>query len=86
MEKFNKLKSLNKTADKKAAFNVDSKMSSLIGAVIVVFLVVALAPEIFTELEDLTGTDSDVPEWVYTVMTVMVGAGLVFIVWRTFEK
>ncbi|MFW6377226.1 MAG: hypothetical protein ACOCZ5_01145 [bacterium] len=47
-----------------------------------IFLVVALAPDMFSELEGLDSGDT--PTWVYTVMTVIVGAGLVFIVWRTF--
>lgn len=59
-------------------------MKFLIGAVILIFLVSALAPEIFTNLDGLTGAESDVPAWVSTVLVVIVGAGLVFLVWRAF--
>lgn len=63
---------------------LNSKMTGLIGAVIVIFLVVALAPEIFSELAVLDA-NADTPAWIPTVMFVIVGAGIVFLVWRTFN-
>lgn len=71
-------------AQKKAQKGLDSKMTGLIGAVIIIFLVTALAPEIFTQLGVLEA-NADTPSWVATVMFVIVGAGLVFLVWRTFN-
>ena len=71
-------------AQKKAQKGLDSKMTGLIGAVIIIFLVTALAPEIFTQLGVLDA-NADTPSWVATVMFVIVGAGLVFLVWRTFN-
>lgn len=71
-------------SQKKAQAGLNGKMNALIGAVIVIFLVVALAPEMFTELGVLSA-NADTPAWVSSVMVVIVGAGLVFIVWRTFN-
>lgn len=70
---------------KKGQAGVSSKMSALIGAVIVIFLVVALAPEMYTEIGILEA-NVDTPAWVSTVISVIVGAGLVFLVWRTFNS
>lgn len=64
---------------------VTSKMNALIGSVIVIFLIAALAPEIFTELATLDG-NADTPEWVGTVMVVIAGAGLVFLLYSTFNN
>lgn len=69
--------------NKKAQAGLTSKMTSLLGGVILIFLVVALAPDIFSELVELED-NSDVPDWIYTVMVVIVGAGLVFLIYRTF--
>lgn len=69
--------------NKRGQTGLNSKMTALIGAVIVIFLVTALAPEIFAQLGVLEA-DLNTPAWVPTVMFVIVGAGLVFLVWRTF--
>lgn len=73
-----------KQLQKKGQAQISGKMTMLIGAVILIFLVVALAPEIFSQLDALE-TAGDAPAWVTTVMFVIVGAGLVFLVWRTFN-
>ena len=73
-----------KNLQKKGQAGLNTKMTALIGAVIVIFLVVALAPEIFSELAVLDA-NADTPSWIPTVMFVIVGAGLVFLVWRTFN-
>ena len=73
-----------KELQEKGQAGLNNKMTGLIGAVIVIFLVVALAPEIFDQLEVLD-TSLTVPGWIYTVLVVIVGAGLVFLVWRTFN-
>ena len=70
---------------KKGQAGVSKAMTGLIGAVIVVFLVVALAPEIFSGLSDLEA-DVAVPAWISTVLFVVVGAGIVFIVYRAMTR
>lgn len=86
MEKQNIAKTFDlKSLQKKGQAGINSKMTALIGAVIVIFLVSALAPEIFTQLDTLS-TSAETPSWVPTVMFVIVGAGLVFLVWRTFNN
>lgn len=70
---------------RKGQAGVNGKMTALISAVIVIFLVTALAPEMFTQLDALS-TSTTTPSWVPTVMFVIVGAGLVFLVWRTFQN
>lgn len=65
--------------------NIDGKISALIGAVVLVFLITALAPDMFAQVTQM-GNESDVPSWVSTVFGVMIGAGLVFIIWRVFSK
>lgn len=71
---------------KKGALGVDSKISYLIGAVIVIVLAVAVAPTMFSSLTDLSNEtlNPGVPAWVPTVLFVIVGAGLVFLIWRAF--
>lgn len=78
MEKFNLL-----LAQKRGQGKVDSKISTLIGAVVLILFVTAIAPEVFTNL-NLLGEET--PSWVKATMIVIVGAGLVFLVWRTFDK
>lgn len=78
------MKKFLKSLQKKGAAKVDKKMTSLIGSVIVIFLVAQLAPEIFSQIENMTGMSS-VPSWVPSVMFVIVGAGIVFLVWNTFD-
>ena len=65
----------------KLATNTATKM---LGAVVVVFLIAVLAPEIFGELATLEG-DTATPGWVYTLLVVIVGIGLVFMIWRLFK-
>ncbi|MGV9141781.1 MAG: hypothetical protein ACOC1X_02475 [Promethearchaeota archaeon] len=68
---------------KKGQAGVNGKISYLIGALIVVVLATALAPEMFDSIAGLEN-DSDVPEWTPAVLFVIVGAGLVFLIWRAF--
>jgi len=69
---------------KKGQAGVNSKVSYLIGALIVVVLATAIAPEMFSNIANLTGNESDTPTWVPSVLFVIVGAGLVFLIWRAF--
>lgn len=63
---------------------LSTKMTALIGAVIIIFLAVALLPEVFSEVSGLE-TNTDVPGWLFTVISVIVAGGFVFIIWRTFN-
>lgn len=58
----------------------------LIGALIVVVLATQLAPTFFTGVSDLNTTASGgaVPVWVPTVLYVIIGAGIVLLIWRVF--
>jgi len=73
----------NLMLEKKGQARIDSKISYLIGALIVVVLATALAPTMFEEIDGLQNS-TGVPSWVPTVLFVIVGAGLVFIIWRVF--
>lgn len=81
MEKFDLIK-----MQKKGQAGVNSKVSFLIGALIVIVLATSLAPDMFSNVADLNTTSEggNVPDWVPTVLLVIVGAGLVFLIWRAF--
>jgi hypothetical protein len=66
---------------------VGQSIDKLLGAVLVILFVVVLAPVIFGT-DGLTNTDlvADAPAWMVTILTVVVGIGLVFLVYRVFEK
>ncbi len=76
------MKSL-KELQKKGNIKVSGNITYLIGALIIVVLAVALAPTMFSGLADLS-SNPDVPSWVGPVMVVIVGAGLVFLIWKAF--
>lgn len=63
---------------------LNKQMSYLFGGFILVLLVVELVPEMFTGLAGWGGVESDVPSWVVTAGTVIVGAGVIFLVYRAF--
>jgi hypothetical protein len=50
----------------------------------VIFAVVSLAPEIFTELTNLESA-TGVPAWVPSIMFIVVGFALVLMVMKTFK-
>jgi len=78
------MKSFNiKDMQKKGQTGINSKISYLIGALIVVVLATALAPEMFSNVANLSG-NADTPNWVPSTIFVIVGAGLVFLIWRAF--
>jgi len=71
---------------KKGMTGVNNKISYLIGALIVVVMAVAIAPELFsstTGIANLSGM-TGVPTWLPTVLYVVVGAGLLFLIWNAF--
>ncbi|MFW6130784.1 MAG: hypothetical protein ACOC56_06320 [Atribacterota bacterium] len=69
----------------KGAPAVDKKMTALIGALIVIVLATSLAPTMFENVDELTNA-TGVPSWVPTVLVVIVGAGLVYLIWDTFMR
>jgi hypothetical protein len=71
---------------KKGASGIDSKINYLVGALIVIVLAVALAPEMFSGVSDLENEtlNPNTPGWVPTVLYVIIGAGVVFLIWRAF--
>jgi len=73
------------TLQKKASAQMSGTMTALITGLIVVVLATALAPEMFTNVAGLEG-EEDVPTWVPTVLYLIIGAGLVFLIWRVFLK
>jgi protein-S-isoprenylcysteine O-methyltransferase Ste14 len=63
---------------------VSNKTKALLGAVILIFLITALAPSIYEQLAVL-GNTTGVPTWVGVVLIVVVSAGLIFLVWNLFD-
>lgn len=67
--------------DKKGAVNVDSRITIMIGFVIILSIFVALAPTMFEGLDNITGA----PSWVTVVLPIIVGAGVVLLIWRSIK-
>lgn len=72
---------------KRGQARVNNKISYLIGALVVIVMAVAVAPQMFDGLNDLANTtlNPDVPTWLPTVLFVIVGAGILFLIWRAFD-
>ena len=66
---------------KKGQGKMSASIYGLVATVIVIILVSALAPDVFTNLLNVN-TTSGAPAWVGTVLTVLSGAAFVFIIWR----
>jgi len=64
---------------------LNSNMNRLFGAFILVLIGTALAPEIFSQIAEMGGVESDVPAWLVTTLTAVVGAGILFLIWRAVE-
>ena len=62
---------------------MEANVNKLFGAFILILIAVALIPEIFTSLAGIGGVGSDVPSWLTTAITIVVGAGILFLVWRS---
>lgn len=60
---------------------INSQMTKLFGAFIIVLIGVALIPEIYTQLNTLDNA-TGVPSWLYTALVVVIGAGLLFLIWK----
>ena len=65
---------------------VGNNISVVFGAVILIFVIVALLPDIFAEVESLDPATTDVPAWVVTILTVVIAGGFVMLVWNLFGK
>ena len=65
---------------------VGNNISIVFGAVILIFVIVALLPDIFAEVEALDPATTDVPAWVVTILTVVIAGGFVMLVWNLFGK
>ena len=90
----------NKNMMKRAQSSINNKMTLLISGVVLVFLIAQLAPQMFTSLADGASTnvtvtnstggevtvEDPIPSWVVSVLTVIIGAGVVFMIWRHFNK
>ena len=70
---------------KKGQASLSNKMTGLVGALIVIVLAVSLAPTMF---EGVAGLEAELstPDWVPTVLFVIIGAGIVFLIWRAFNN
>ncbi len=79
------LQKINMKMSRKGQTNMNSTVTALLTGLIVVVMATALAPDMFTNISDLEG-DANVPSWVPTVMYLVVGAGLVFLIWNVFLK
>ena len=64
---------------------MNSQLTKLFGAFILVLIGTALAPEIFTNISGMSGENSSVPAWLVTTLTAVVGAGILFLIWRAVE-
>lgn len=67
------------SVDKKG--QVRGAVYSMVGALIIIVLAVALAPTMFANLTDISGA----PDWFGTVAPVLVSSGLIFMIWRAFN-
>lgn len=63
-----------------------SNISIVFGAVILIFVIVALLPDIFAEVEALDPDTTDVPAWVVTILSVVIAGGFVMLIWNLFGK
>jgi hypothetical protein len=66
---------------------VEGHIDTLLGAVLVILFIVVLAPVIFGA-DGLANADliADAPGWLVTILTVVVGIGLVVLGYKTFIK
>jgi hypothetical protein len=66
---------------------INTNIDKLLGAVLVILFVIVLAPVIFGA-DGLANTDfvADAPAWLVTLLTVIVGIGLVVLVFKTMSE
>jgi len=66
------------------AMKMNAQLSKLFGAFILVLIGTALAPEIFSNIAGM-GDNASIPSWLVTTLTAVVGAGVLFLIWRAVE-
>lgn len=72
----------SKMGKKGAASGVSKAMLAMLMMVIIVQLMVSFAPTMFEGLVNITGA----PAWVGTVLPILIGAFLIFIIWAVVSK
>lgn len=56
---------------------------TMVGLIIAIVVITALAPEVFTNLALFNASASpNAPSWLFTVLPIVIGAGLLFLVIR----
>jgi hypothetical protein len=60
---------------------LNGKIAGLVGALIFIVLAIALAPTMFNGSNNISGA----PGWLGSVLPLLIGAGLVYGVWRSFN-
>lgn len=62
---------------------MSGQMTKLFSAFVLVLIGTALAPEIFSNISGMDNTST--PAWLITTLTAVVGAGILFLIWRAVE-
>lgn len=63
---------------------IDASMKKLLYGLVIVLMAVSLAPTIFGNINDLD-TSNGTPVWLKVTLPVVVGAGVLFMIWRAFD-
>lgn len=81
---------------KQGKVDIDKSVGIVIGVLITVMLVGKLAPEMFssiTGMEKVYNETTDeciencnTPDFVPVVLVIVIGAGLLYLIWRTIQK
>lgn len=69
---------------KKGQRDLNNSLTYLLSGIVIIYAVVELAPEIFSQLTELED-NADVPTWIAGLMFVVVGISLVMYVVKTFN-
>ncbi len=64
---------------------VSQNLNIVFGAVILIMVVVALLPDIFSGVAGLEA-ETDIPTWVSTIIGVVIAGGFVMLIWNLFGK
>jgi len=63
---------------------INSQMTKLFSAFILILVGTALIPEIYVQLNALENA-TGVPSWLATALIIVVGAGVLLLIWRAVE-
>jgi cytochrome c biogenesis factor len=69
---------LSRKDNKKGEMNVSSIIYTLIGVLVVIVMIVAVAPTMFNGTSTITGA----PGFFNTIFPILIAAALIFLVWR----